>query len=229
MVQDVDVDVVQVFHDFILLGIAVQSDKDGVGYVRPERGVLHGDVPAPAIESHTGGIHGGTVIGIAAEHAVEQYVVAGKHVHPVTPSVGADSLYVAYRHAVRATGGALRGHNAFYLYVSGIDDSDTCPTAFGVYFPSSENLHILCVYHLDAAFHDGSSGNVHGLARRNIQGIARQPVHARSEINQVAVLFQLLRVHARFQRIVPVYRIGEEVKVVKDVAVDFYRQVAEGI
>ena len=31
-------------------------------------------------------------------------------------SVGADGLYVAYRHAVRATGGALRGHNAFYLY-----------------------------------------------------------------------------------------------------------------
>ena len=82
MVQDVDVDVVQVFHDFILLGIAVQSDKDGVGYVRPERGVLHGDVPAPAIESHTGGIHGGTVIGIAAEHAVEQYVVAGKQFIP---------------------------------------------------------------------------------------------------------------------------------------------------
>ena len=100
MVEDVDIDIVQVLHYFLTFGIAVQSDEDGMGHVRPEGGILHGDVLASAFEAHTGGINSGTVVRVSAKYAIEQYIVAGKHVHPVAPSIGADGLYVAYRHAV---------------------------------------------------------------------------------------------------------------------------------
>ena len=90
MVEDVDIDIVQVLHYFLTFGIAV----------RPEGGILHGDVLASAFEAHTGGINSGTVVRVSAKYAIEQYIVAGKHVHPVAPSIGADGLYVAYRHAV---------------------------------------------------------------------------------------------------------------------------------
>ena len=82
----------------VTFGIAVQSDEDGMGHVRPEGGILHGDVLASAFEAHTGGINSGTVVRVSAKYAIEQYIVAGKHVHPVAPSIGADGLYVAYRH-----------------------------------------------------------------------------------------------------------------------------------
>lgn len=72
MVEDVDVAVHEVLDGVgrsigaKLGGTAVETYHDGVGHVGPQGGVLHGDVPASAVEALAGGIHGVAVVAVAA-------------------------------------------------------------------------------------------------------------------------------------------------------------------
>ena len=64
----------------------MDADHDRMGDIGPERGIGHPDVPDAAAEAFPGGIDRGTVVGIAAEHAVEEDVrAAAEHVQAVAP------------------------------------------------------------------------------------------------------------------------------------------------
>ena len=114
MVQNVDIDIIQVFQNFRVFNVSVNTDKDGVRYIRPKGRVLHGDIFATAGKSQTSSVDGGAIVGVTAKYAVEQYIVTGKYIHAVAPTVRTDGFYIAYRYAVRSSCGALGSDNSFY-------------------------------------------------------------------------------------------------------------------
>ena len=151
MVQYVDVEVVQVLYRVGMLHIAMKTDKDGMGYICPKCGVLHGDVSASAGVTLAGGVNGSAIVGVAAEYTIEEYIVAGEDIHPVSPAVRTDGLYVAYGHAVRTTGGALSGDEPFYRYVPGIADVNSFATFPGMNDAATQYLCIADIESTDAA------------------------------------------------------------------------------
>ena len=92
----------------------MNADKDGVGYIRPKGRVLHGDIFATAGKPHACSVNSGTIVRVATEYTVEQYIVTGKYIHTVAPTIGTDGFYITYRYAVRPSCGALGSDNSFY-------------------------------------------------------------------------------------------------------------------
>src|SRR5690606_3107889 len=94
MVEDVEIDILQVFQHIRTGCIAMCADEDGMRHVRPERGVLHGHIAAAAGKTATCTVYGGAIVGVPVEYAIDQYIVAGHHVHAVAPAKVADALYI---------------------------------------------------------------------------------------------------------------------------------------
>src|SRR5690606_6733624 len=100
----------------------MNTDENRVGYVGPKRCVLHGDIACAAHKPFPGSVHRGTIIGIAAEHAIEKYIIAGKDVHSVAPAVVTDSLHISDSNRVRAARSTLGGEQSVDEYICGISD-----------------------------------------------------------------------------------------------------------
>ena len=100
MVQNIYIDIIQVFQNLRILCVSVDTDEYGVCHVRPKGGVLHSDILAATGEAHTSAVNCGAIVGITAEYTVVQYIVAGEDIQSVAPTVGTDDFYIPYRHAV---------------------------------------------------------------------------------------------------------------------------------
>lgn len=84
--EDVEVLVAQVLNSVAAFRIAVQTYHYGMRNVGPKRGVAHGHIADIAIETLAGGVCCGAVVGVAAEHAVEEDVrTAAENVKSVAP------------------------------------------------------------------------------------------------------------------------------------------------
>ena len=95
MVQNVDIDVIQILKHFRILRVTMDAYEYGMGHICPKRGVLHRDMLAAPLEPQTCAVHRRAIVRISAEHPVEQHIITGKDIHPVSPPVIADSLHIA--------------------------------------------------------------------------------------------------------------------------------------
>lgn len=70
LTQDVDVLISESYDAVSNSRVSVDTDEYGVSHVGPKRGVCHFNVVHRAVESFSGGISCGAVVGVSAEHTV---------------------------------------------------------------------------------------------------------------------------------------------------------------
>ncbi len=185
MVENVDISVSYILDSVRLFDIAVYAYHDGVCHIGPQRGIFHKNVLAAAFETHTGGIYGGTVVAVAAEHAVVAHIAACKGIHTVTPAVGADGLDVCHSHRIALPYRQLGDNDTLCLDFLGTLHIHACATTRRMNLATTIDAHIALAVDYESAQHPRAAVDIHHATRSHPQGVAGKAVHTRSEVNEL--------------------------------------------
>ena len=159
------------FDGVATLGVAMQTDEDGVRHVGPQCRVLHADVARIARETLAGGVGCGTVVAVAAEDTVVEDVAAGEHVQSVAPSRVGDASHVvehdpvAFAHGTGVEYHTVDEHVPRSVYVATLMAVSRAGDA------TAHDAHVLRVLDGESPCEIAAASQVDGGVRRHVDGV----------------------------------------------------------
>ena len=105
LTEDVDILIKKVFHGIAQFGIGscrstMQSDEDGMNHICPKGGIAHTHIARRTAEALACSIGSSTVITVATENTVIEYIRRSKYIQAVAPTRVRDAPHIVERHNI---------------------------------------------------------------------------------------------------------------------------------